>query len=320
MTPMSSANVAIERLTPRPRPMSVEMSAPLAQLVPSRPCRTPPNQSQYCTRNGLSSPHWASTRWIASGVASSPSWIRAGLSPLIERSENVTNVATRKTGTKIAADRARAARTRPAACRSRVAATPRRGAAGAGSAVVGTGLPPLCGGRGSVVGDGDAGPVDVGRVLGQARDRLALGDEVRRGVGEDQCPALQPGPGRRLQDLRVVGRVQRGLADLRDGRLEAGRLVGRAEVERAVGAEVGGEGLRRRVAAGGAVQREGQVLGEEGVDQFLSILMVTVMPTLASWDWTISACGSSAGMTRLSLMSPGLWPASARSCRAFTGS
>lgn len=140
-TPMISANVATDRLTPRPRPMSVEMSAPLVQLVPSCPCRTPVNQSQYWTRKGRSRPHWASTRAIASGVASSPNWIRAGLSPLIDRSAKVTNVATRKTGTKIATDRARVTRRRPSVCRTLVTTTPRRRAGGACSAVVVMGLP-----------------------------------------------------------------------------------------------------------------------------------------------------------------------------------
>lgn len=116
-TPMISAKIATDRLTPRPRPMRVEMSAPLVQLVPSCPCRTPPSQSTYWTRKGRLRPHCASTRATASGVASSPSWIRAGLSPLSDRSANVTNVATRNTGTKIAIDRARVARTRPSVFR-----------------------------------------------------------------------------------------------------------------------------------------------------------------------------------------------------------
>lgn len=143
-TPMTRAKVATERLTPRPRPMRVEMSAPLTQLVPSSPCRTPVNQSQYWARKGLSSPHSASMRPMASGVASSPNWMRAGLSPLSERSTKVTKVATRKTGTKMATDRARTARTRALACRVLATATPRRRAEVTCGSVVVMGLPPLC--------------------------------------------------------------------------------------------------------------------------------------------------------------------------------
>src|SRR3954451_12922491 len=67
---------------------------------------------------------------MASGVASSPSWTRAGLSPLIARRAKVMKVATRKTGTKIATDRATVARIRPAV--RRILATPprRRGVGG----------------------------------------------------------------------------------------------------------------------------------------------------------------------------------------------
>lgn len=113
--------------------MRVEMSAPLVQLAPSCPCSTPPIQSPYCTRKGRSRPHWASTRAMASGVACSPSWILAGLSPLSERSAKVTKVATRKTGTKSAADRATVARTRPRPCRARAPAVLRPSAGAAGS-------------------------------------------------------------------------------------------------------------------------------------------------------------------------------------------
>lgn len=218
-TPMTRANVATDRLTPSPRPIRVEMSAPLVQLVPSCPCSTPPNQSAYWTRKGRSRPHSASTRAMASGVASSPSWIRAGLSPLSERSANVTNVATTNTGTKISTERVRTARTRSSACRVLAAATPRRRAGVAACGVVDMGVPPLfslC----VVVGpsaavDGHAGPRDVGRDLRQAGDRRAFGDQVGLREREDQRPALQTGPRRRLEDLRVLGEssgVRRTLA------------------------------------------------------------------------------------------------------------
>jgi hypothetical protein len=59
-------------------------------------------------------------------VASSPNWIRAGLSPLTARSANVTNVASRKTGTKIAIERATVIRVRLTARRTLIIVIARR--------------------------------------------------------------------------------------------------------------------------------------------------------------------------------------------------
>ena len=145
-TPITSAKPATERLTRAPWPSSCEMSAPLNQLVPSRPCSTPLNQSAYCTRNGRSSPQLCSIRATFSGVADSPSCRCAGLSPESERSANVTNVATKKTGTKIATERAKVARARPAARRTRAPTARRRvatGKAAAGAVTNPIGTPPV---------------------------------------------------------------------------------------------------------------------------------------------------------------------------------
>ncbi len=125
--PMINAAVATDRLMDRPLPINVAMSAPLAQLTPRSPCRMFSNHVQYWARKGRSRPHARSIRATASGVALSPSWICAGLSPLIALSAKVTKVATRKTGTKIETERARVTRPRPAARRALATATcPRR--------------------------------------------------------------------------------------------------------------------------------------------------------------------------------------------------
>src|SRR3984885_1982229 len=105
-------------------------------------------------------------RWISRGLASSPSWIRAGFRPLSARSRKVAKVATKNTGTKIAIERARFLSRVRYACLTLATVTPW----------------PLS----SLAIDGHAGEFHMSGVAGQSRDRLALGEQVRLDVKEDQ--------------------------------------------------------------------------------------------------------------------------------------